>query len=118
MFWKKKVAEATKPEAEVKAKPPKAKKMSPKDTMAEAIEKLTVEEALRYRLPETFGGNLVVIELNPQYPQKGHKYILSSEKLIDDKPSGKKSRLFDADKPKALASWITERGGKEPFVLP
>jgi hypothetical protein len=116
MFWRKKAVEAGTPA--MKAEPPKvkAKKLSPRDTIRQKIEQLTAGEVLRYKFPETFGGNLAVIELNPRYPQKGHKYILSTEKLVGGKPAGKKSQLFDSNNPSGLASWIMERMG-ELFVV-
>jgi len=99
MFWRKKSEE------------PREKKISPKEAIINKIEQLTPGQALRYKLPETYGGGLAVIELNPQYPQKGKRYFMSTEELIDNKPSGKKRRLWDSDKPKELAAWIIDRNG-------
>jgi len=101
MFWKKKPA-AGEP----------AVGDSPKDIMADQIEQLTPGQTLSYRLPETYGGGLAVIELNPQYPKKGRKYILSTETIVDSKPTGKRRRLFDANKPKDIAGWILDRDGE------
>ena len=115
MFWKKKTVEAGTPATKVEPSKKKVKPLSPREIMRQQIEQLAPGEVLKYRFPETFGGNLAVIELNPQYPQKGHKYILSSDKLIDDKPTDRKSRLFDYDNPKGLASWVIERMG-QPFT--
>ncbi|GAI59065.1 unnamed protein product [marine sediment metagenome] len=101
MFWKKKPA----------AGEPKAKEPSPKEVITQ-IEQLTLGQALSYRLLETYGGGLAVIELNPQYPKKGRKYILSLEELVDGKPAGKRHRLWDSDKPKDLAGWILDQNGE------
>ena len=112
MFWKKKEA-AVKP-TEAKAEPPKSKekKLSPKDIIVSKIEQLSLEQTISYRLPETYGGGLVVVELNPEYPAKGRMYILSTEKIAGGKPIVKRGRLWDSDKPKDIASWIIDRGGE------
>ena len=103
MFWKKKPA----------AGEPKAKEPSPKEIITNQIEQLTLGQALSYRLPETYGGGLAVIELNPQYPKKGQKkYILSLEELVNGKPTGKRRRFVDSTKPKELAGWLLDRSGE------
>jgi len=100
MFWRKKNAEK-----------PEEKKLSPKEVITNKIDQLTSGQTLSYRLPETYGGGLAVVELNAQYPQKGKRYVMSTEELIDNKPSGKRRRLWDSDKPKELAAWIIDRNG-------
>ena len=116
MFWRKKTAEAGKPETKAVATTVKVKKLSPKDVMRQQIEQLSAEEVLRYKLPDTYGGGLAIVELNPKYPKKGKKYIISTDKLIDGKPANKKSHLFDGDNPKGIANWILERAG-ELFIV-
>ena len=116
MFWRKKAVEAGTPAMKAEPSKVKAKKLSPRDIMRQQIEQLTAGEVLRYKFPETFGGNLAVIELNPRYPQKGHKYILSTDRLAGGKPADKKSQLFDSNNPGALANWVMERMG-EPFIV-
>ena len=116
MFWKKKTVGTETPATKVEPSKKKVKPLSPREILRQQIEQLAPGGVIKYKFPETFGGNLAVIELNPQYPQKGHKYILSSEKLIDDKPTGTKSRLFDYDNPKGLANWVMERMG-QPFIV-
>ena len=37
------------------------------------IEQLEPGRCIRYRLPKVYGGDLLVIELNPQYPEKKEK---------------------------------------------
>ena len=110
MFWKKKQTEAKAKEA----KPQKAKKLSPKEIMINQIEQLGPGQNLTYRLAEFlwegFGG-FIVVELNPQYPQKGRRYIVSTDKIVDGKPAGQKTRLWDSNKPKDVASWILEKNG-------
>ena len=108
MFWKKKQTGAKATEA----KPQKVKKLSPKDIIASKVEQLCPGESVSYRLAEVYGGGLAVVELNPQYPEKGKRYFLSLEKIVDGKPEGKRGRLWNSNKPKELAGWILERGGK------
>ena len=86
--------------------------MSAKDIIADRIEQLKQGEAVSYKLTETFGGGLAVIELNPKYPGKGRKYILSTEEIVNGSPSGKRRSLWDSDKPRSLAEWVIAREGK------
>jgi len=112
MFWKKKPADAKPTEAKAEVPKPRAKKLSLKDIVRDQIERLGAGQTLTYQLPETFGGGLAVVELNPQYPEKGRKYILSTEELVDGKPAGQRRCLFDSNKPKELAGWILDRYGQ------
>jgi len=105
MFWKKKSAT----EEQLK---PKAKKLSPRKIIEERIKQLAPGQSISYRLLETFGGGLAVVELNPQYPTEGRMYILSTEKIVDGKPTGKRNRLWDSDKPRDIAGWILDRNGE------
>lgn len=100
MFWKK--------------KPAAGGKLSQKDIIANQIEQLGLGQSLGYKLPETFGGGLAVIELNPRYPteKRQKKYILSTEEIVDSKPAGKRRLLWDSDKPKELAAWVVDRQGE------
>ena len=103
MFWKKKPATGE----------PKAKEPSPKEIIINQIERLGLGQTVSYRLPETFGGELAVIELNQQYlyQKKARKYILSMEKVVGGKAAGKKSLLFASNNPMHIASWILDRNG-------
>jgi len=99
MFWKK--------------KPAAGGKLSQKDIIANQIEQLGPGQSLNYRLPEGRGGGLVIVEMNPRYPEgKQKKYILSTEKIEDGKPTGQRSRLWDSDKPKDIARWVIDMGGE------
>jgi len=53
-----------------------------------------------YRRP---GGGLADVELNPEYPGKGKKYVLVTDKMVEGKPAGKRGRLQDSDKPEDMA---------------
>lgn len=120
MFWKKKQPVKISPEAKPQdttaevQKPRKVKKLSPKEIITSLIEQLQPGQSLSYRLAQVYGGELAIVELNPRYPEKGKKYTMTTEALVDGKPGGKRTRLWDADKPKHIASWIVDRQG-EPF---
>jgi len=111
MFWKKKQTEAK----AMEPKPQKTKKLSPKEVMMNQIEQLSPGQSLTYQLPEFlwegFAG-FVVVELNPQYPGKGRKYVVMTDKMADGKPAGQKTRFWDSNKPKDVASWILEKNGE------
>ncbi len=104
MFGKKKQDEAK----------PKGGKLSPKDIIANQIEQLGAGQSLSYRLPEAFGGYLMVVELNPDYPAKGkgQKYIVSRDEIVEGKPAGERTLLFDENKPKEIAGAILDRYGE------
>jgi len=85
-------------------------------SLVSQIEQLVPGQTLRYRIPETWGGNFITVELNPQYPQKGRKYILSIENAAHGMPGGKKTIMYDSDNPKELVTSILDRNG-ELFVV-
>jgi len=114
MFWKKKQAEEKPAKAKAEPPKPKVKQLSPKEIMINQIEQLGSGQNLTYRLAEHLWegfGAFAMVELNPQYPGKGRKYIVSSDKMADGKPAGQKTRLWDSSKPKDVASWILEKNG-------
>lgn len=62
------------------------------------------------------GMGATVIELNPNYPGKGQKkYIIYSADVIDMKPLGKGQKIFDSDKPKDIARWVTNGHHKRVY---
>ena len=115
MFWKKKSESAKPKESAAQSKEPEAKKLPLKDDIIEHIEQLGVGQTLHYKVPESWGGDLIYIELNPQYPETGKKYSLGTETIADGKPSGKKSFISYSEKAKELAAWVLGRKG-EPFI--
>ena len=120
MFWRKRQPVAGSPEVKPGdmttkvQKPQKVKKLSPGEIIANLIEQLQPGQSLSYRLAKIYGGDLAVVELNPRYPQRGKKYSMSTEALLDGKPSGKRTRLWYSDRPSHIANWIIDRQG-EPF---
>lgn len=99
MFWKKDTGA-------VKS----AKPLSPKEVIIRDIEQLAPGQALHYRLPEGREGGTLVVEKNAHHDPKDKKtrrmYLMSTEALVDGKPSGKRDFWWDSDKPKDIASWI------------
>ncbi len=134
MFWRKKkevssaiegaataAIAATSPEeitaaAKTVVKTPKEKRLSPKDELTSRIEQLRADEEIIYSLSETFGGGLTIVKLNPEYPNKGKKFALYSETLVNGQPSGERSFMWDRNKPKDLTNWIMDRNG-QPFGI-
>lgn len=116
MFWRKKptaVAGATtEPEGGVTVQPRKTKPLSKKDTLALEIEQLAADQCITYRLPDFYNDPFVMVELNSQYPEKGRKYNVCQDKLADGRPAGRKTKVWDSNKPKEIAGWILERDGK------
>jgi len=112
MFWKKKpvAEEASKPKAKTLPKP-KAKELSPKEIIINQIEQLGPRQSLTYQLAEYLMDRFAIVDLNPEYPGKGRKYIVSSDRMADGKPAGKKGRIWDSNKAKDIASWILEKQG-------
>jgi len=83
------------------------------DIIANQIEQLGPGQSLSYKLPEAFGGDLAIIELNPLYPGKRQrKYIMRRDEIVDGKPAGKKSLLFSLDNPRYIAGWVVDRDGE------
>ena len=81
--------------------------LSKKDVI-QMMERLTGEQKLVFKLPETYGGGAAVLELNPLYPQKKQKkFILRTGK---DAEVAKKAKPFwSSDKAKDLAAWVADR---------
>ena len=96
----------------------KAKNLAPYMALAGRIEQITLGQTLRFKIPEpeTWGGGFLTVELNPQYPQKGRKYILSTENIVNGMPGGKKIIMYDSDKSIEIANSIHDRNG-ELFVV-
>lgn len=119
MFWRKKkaiwvatVSEAGGTTSLDVTKVNKEKPLKPKKILAEKIEQLHPGEALKFKLPEVYGDELVVIQINPAYPGSGKKYSFGAEKLNEGNPSGKITYMWDSNNPIALANWILERNGQ------
>ncbi len=110
MFWKKKPAVSTEAKPQ-KAPKPAGKKLSPKDILASQIEQLGPGQSIRHQLPEFYGGDLVIIEPNPNYPSKGRKYTMNIQKMVNGKPVGEANLFWESNKPRDIAAWIVDRNG-------
>ena len=118
MFWNKKnskVENGADPADQKDIKTTRPKKLSKKDILTGQIEMLEQGHTLNYVVNTWSGTDLMVVELNPAYPDKGHKYIVSFEDMTDNRPSGKRQHLADSDKAKQVAEWIISRKG-EPYT--
>lgn len=109
MFWKRK---------QPKEKEVSPKELSHRDIIRNQVEQLGRGQTLSYRLSEGRGGGLVIVELNPRYPEgKREKYIVWEQKIEDGKPTEKRSHLLDFNESKELAAWVENMGG-EPVSEP
>ena len=103
----------------VKKDEPKERKLSAQEIKEQKIkgiisqvEQLTPGEGLIYQTPEYLGINgavFLIIELNPSFPGEGKKYIFSTDKIVDGRPSGQRAKWFESDKPAEYASWVLDR---------
>ena len=119
MFWRKKrtisaetVSEAGGTTSLDVTNAKKEKPLKPNKILAEKIEQLNLGEALKFKLPEVYGDELIVIQINSDYPGSGKKYSLGAEKLNEGNPSGKITYMWDSNNPIALANWVLERNGQ------
>jgi len=74
-----------------------------RDEIVKRMEQLKEGEAMKFKIPVTFGGGIAVIELNQN---KGKKYLLKLGKDENVSP------YSDSDKPKDLAKWVADRMGE------
>jgi hypothetical protein len=99
MFWRKKKTAR------------RSKRLTQREIISH-IEQLSADESLSYRLPESYGGQVAVVEFNTEYPWRGSKYLLSMQTLVDGKPTGEKERVLESDEAKEIAAWLSGRRGK------
>jgi hypothetical protein len=77
-----------------------------RDQIVERMEKLAKGESLRFSIPETFGGGVAVILLNPA---EGKRFLLWVGK---DETSAMNSKPYwEQDKAKPIAKWVADRVG-------
>ena len=71
------------------------------------MEQLNDRQTIKFKIPQTFGGGMAVIELNPNYPKNGgKKYLLKLGKDENVSP------YSESDKSKDLAKWVADRMGE------
>lgn len=77
-----------------------------KQAIMAGMEKLQKEQELCFTLPETFGGGVATIQLNPN---AGKRYILKVAKDLETARSS--SPYWSHDKAKHIAKWVADRLG-------
>ncbi len=121
MFWNKKKSEvkttptpaaAENSAVHQEAKKPDGKKLSKKDIVQGQIEMLQAGHVLRYITKTWSGTDMMVVEVNPNYPDKGNKYMVSYEEMVDNQPTGKRQHIGDSNKVKQVTEWIVSRNGE------
>ncbi len=68
-----------------------------------------------YKLPEFYWSGFaafLTVDMNPTYPQKGRRYIMSTDSIAEGKPAGQKKLLWDSNKARDVANWIVQRKGE------
>lgn len=119
MFWRKKEPEVKEQKVgEAKVEKPK-KELHPREILrnkvTEEVNQLTPGQVIIYKLPEFYHSGFaafLIFELNPSYPGKGKKYLMSTDHIADGKPAGKKNLVGDTNSPGQIADWITTREGE------
>ena len=70
------------------------------------MEKLQKDQSLRFTMPDTFGGGVALIQLNPE---AGKRYIL---KVAQDLESARVAPPYwSHNKSKPIAKWVADRLG-------
>ncbi len=88
---------------------PKARKLSPNEVL---MEQLKPGQVLRYKIPSKWGGNLLILELNPNYPDSGNKYVLSVENSYNGSSNENKRIICQSDSTLDLENSILAREGE------
>jgi hypothetical protein len=85
-----------------------------KNKIAEEIEALTPGQTLIYQLPEFYTfARFFMVSVNPEFPQKGKKYLSWADKIVDGKPAGMKMILCGSNKALDAAKPIAERDSEQ-----
>jgi hypothetical protein len=72
----------------------------------QGMEKLQKDQSLSFIIPETFGGGVAIIHLNPA---EGKRYIL---KVAKDPETARSSLPYwSHDKSRPIAKWVADRLG-------
>jgi hypothetical protein len=82
------------------------------EEIMEQMEQFKKGEALKFTIPEIFGGGIAIVTLNPDYPGEGKKkYLLQLGD--DEKQAAEGNPYWATDKPKDLAKWVADRLGDQ-----
>jgi hypothetical protein len=87
----------------------KVKKLTPYMALAAKIEQIVAGQTLRFKIPETWGGSFITVELNQQKPQTGRKYVLSMENAVHGMPGQKRTIMYVTDNPIEIATSVMDR---------
>lgn len=78
-----------------------------------AVEKLESGQKVSYKLAETFGGEVVDIEHNPDYPgPKQHQYNVWIYPVLDGKPTGTKRIQYASNKLDDMVWFVSQNWGE------
>lgn len=76
------------------------------EEIVQRMEKLGKGESIKFSIPQTFGGGVAVIQLNPG---EGKKYLLWVGK--DEQSAMNSKPYWEHDKAKPIAKWVADRSG-------
>ncbi|MFH1646670.1 MAG: hypothetical protein ABID71_03125 [Chloroflexota bacterium] len=95
-----------------KEKIKKVKPLTPQEIMTKQIEQLEGTQVATYKLPPDRGGWMAMVSINPTYPTKGRKFIMTIDRMPGGVAGKEKSVLWDSNSAKDMANWIIDRGGQ------
>jgi len=79
-----------------------------RDEIVKRLENIQPGEKLKLRTSRTFGDDIVILELNPAWPQKREKkYLLWVGKT--EEAARKEKPFLQSDRAKKVAGWAAER---------
>ena len=94
---------------QTKVKEPSARDIL-KGKITNEIEALNPGQAVIYQLSEFYTfARFLGVELNPEFPQKGKKYLMFTDEMADGKPKGKKNYTGSTNKIADIVFWISDR---------
>lgn len=77
-----------------------------RDQIMEKMAELKSGQTLKFSIPQTFGGGVAIVQVNPG---EGKKYLLW---LGNDEKSAMNSKPYwEQDKAKPVAKWVADRCG-------
>ena len=91
MFWRKKKTTR------------RTKRLTPREIISQ-IEQLSASESVSYRLPESYGGQVAVVEFSTEYPWRGSKYLLGMQTLVDGKLTGEEKQVLETNEAKEIVA--------------
>jgi hypothetical protein len=88
--------------------PQKAKKLGPKEQMAEQLDLLEPGKEITYKLGAIYVKPFITVVRN----EKGKKFtVLQDGADAAGAPAGTRNKLWDVNHAKDVASWVIDRGG-------